>query len=103
MEDYKIKNKKNEMYNSYWKGCKEVIDSAIRNNKSSCKITLSAIAHEEDIVIIQDVLKMINTAIKNIYNCNVDIDYAGNTYIFKISWEDNDVVPYKDNEEDDWS
>ena len=96
LDEYKIKAKKSELYNSYWKECKEVVENAIKENKDSCKITLR-VPEGENILIVQGSIKMVISSLKNIYNCNIDTDCVGTElYILSLNWDSNTVIPYKD-------
>ena len=98
-EQYKEKAKNNELYNSWWKLCKDRLDNAIKENEKECTIimpisnkyestTFSASCYE------MEVLTMIESSIKLVYNCNIEVSFEDTGYItIKVNWSDN-VVPY---------
>ena len=96
LDEYAIKAKKNEIYNSYWKECKSFVEGLIKEDKKSGKITLK-IPEGENILIVQGAIKTVISSLKNLYNCNVKPDCVGtDMYILSLSWGDNDMVPYKE-------
>lgn len=95
LEEYKTRSRHGEIYNSYWKESKGVVEETIKDNRDNCKITLK-IPEGEDIQVIQEIIGMLVVSLKNIYNCKIEYDYTGtDMYILAVSWDDTTVVPYK--------
>lgn len=95
LEEYQENAKKNELYTSWWKLCKDKLDNAIQEDEKKCKIlipmndsTLNSCEAE--------VIAMISNSINMVYNCSTvtSLDKESGLLTIDADWGDN-VVPYR--------
>ena len=97
LEEYRLKSRKSDIYNSFWKICKSKLDEAIKNNEKICFIDDIPISEDDDTTFIMEILRILESSIKSIYNCD-DVTYKFSTTSVSLSvtWNDDTVVPYKE-------
>ena len=95
-EDYELKFKKSEMYNSFWKTVKAKIEDAIKNDNHIVQIEL-LISEDDSTSFVIEILNMIESSIKSIYNCdNVSYKFTTTSVTLLVKWNEDTVIPYKE-------
>ena len=99
LDDYRERAKSNELYNSWWKLCKNAIDNSIKENETKCTIVIpNPSAYESgsfsSTLYEAETLSMIINSINLVYNCNTTFSYSNKDITIIVDWGDN-VIPYR--------